>query len=104
MSSLFTPVRLGEFTLISRIVMAPMTRSRSPGGIPTALNAEYDAQRAGAVLIVTGGSSPAPEGLGCTAIPGLPLRLERGLPLAQADRATFDGGDARSDTDYPAAA
>ena len=71
MSSLFTPVRVGDFTLKSRIVMAPMTRSRSPGGVPSALNAEYYAQRAGAGLIVTEGTSPAPEGLGYSDIPGL---------------------------------
>lgn len=71
MSDLFSPVRLGDLALPSRIVMAPMTRSRSPGGVPTALNAEYYAQRAGAGLIVTEGTSPAPEGLGYPAIPGL---------------------------------
>lgn len=33
--------------------------------------------------------------------PDLPLRLENNLPLNEADRTTFFGGDARGYTDYP---
>lgn len=45
---LFTPVRLGALTLQHRVVMAPLTRSRSiqPNSIPGDLMAEYYAQRA----------------------------------------------------------
>lgn len=45
---LFTPVTLGATTLKHRIVMAPLTRSRSiqPNSIPGELMAEYYAQRA----------------------------------------------------------
>jgi N-ethylmaleimide reductase len=31
----------------------------------------------------------------------LPLRLENNLPLNEADRTTFFGGDTRGYTDYP---
>jgi N-ethylmaleimide reductase len=41
MVDLFCPTQLGNISLANRIVMAPMTRSRSPGGVPNALNAEY---------------------------------------------------------------
>ena len=68
---LFTPTRLGDVTLPNRVVMAPMTRSRSPAGVPTALNATYYAQRAGAGLIITEGTSPSANGRGYTDIPGL---------------------------------
>ncbi|MCB9734250.1 MAG: alkene reductase [Deltaproteobacteria bacterium] len=68
---LFAPATLGRMTLDNRVVMAPMTRSRALGGVPNALMAEYYAQRAGAGLIVTEGTSPAPEGLGYSRIPGL---------------------------------
>ncbi|NTV08652.1 MAG: hypothetical protein HGA81_08625, partial [Chlorobium limicola] len=34
MSILFTPAKLGPFTLQNHMVMAPMTRSRAPGNIP----------------------------------------------------------------------
>src|SRR5579862_5800687 len=45
---LFTPVQLGAMTLKHRVVMAPLTRSRSiqPNSIPGDLMAEYYAQRA----------------------------------------------------------
>jgi N-ethylmaleimide reductase len=34
--------------------------------------------------------------------PDLPIRLERGLPIAPYNRATFYGGDEVGYTDYPA--
>ena len=43
---LFQPFRLKSLALKNRIVMAPMTRSFSPGGIPTPQVAEYYARRA----------------------------------------------------------
>ena len=45
---LFSSIELGPFTLKNRIVMPPLTRSRStqPGNIPNELMAEYYAQRA----------------------------------------------------------
>lgn len=45
---LFTPVQIGAIALKHRVVMAPLTRSRSeqPGDIPGALMAEYYSQRA----------------------------------------------------------
>ncbi len=51
--------------------MAPMTRSRAIGNIPNDLMATYYGQRAGAGLIVTEGTSPSPNGLGYSRIPGL---------------------------------
>ncbi len=68
---LFTPYRLGRIDLRNRVVMAPMTRSRSPGNVPGEIVATYYAQRAEAGLIVTEGTAPAPEGLGYARIPGL---------------------------------
>jgi len=45
---LFTPVRLGQLNLKHRVVMAPMTRSRSeqPGGIPGDMMVQYYSDRA----------------------------------------------------------
>ncbi|MGJ8675535.1 MAG: alkene reductase, partial [Pseudoalteromonas sp.] len=47
---LFSSIELGPFTLKNRIVMPPLTRSRStqPGNIPNELMAEYYSQRASA--------------------------------------------------------
>ena len=68
---LFSPYKLGRVELKNRVVMAPMTRSRSIGNIPGEIVATYYAQRAEAGLIITEGTSPAPEGLGYARIPGL---------------------------------
>jgi 2,4-dienoyl-CoA reductase-like NADH-dependent reductase (Old Yellow Enzyme family) len=45
---LFQPFTLRGLTLKNRVVMAPMTRSHSPGGYPTPENASYYARRAAA--------------------------------------------------------
>lgn len=68
---LFTSHRLGKITLTSRIVMAPMTRSRATGNVPNELMAKYYEMRADAGLIITEGTSPSPNGLGYTRIPGI---------------------------------
>jgi N-ethylmaleimide reductase len=70
-SPLYSPYRLGRIELKNRIVMAPMTRSRSIGNVPGDQVATYYAQRAEAGLIVTEGTSPSPNGLGYARIPGL---------------------------------
>lgn len=68
---LFSEYKMGNITLKNRIVMAPMTRSRAINNIPNDLMATYYGQRAGAGLIVTEGTSPSPNGLGYSRIPGL---------------------------------
>jgi N-ethylmaleimide reductase len=68
---LFSETEFGRTSLKNRVVMAPMTRSRAVGGVPNDLMARYYAQRAGAGLIVTEGTSPSPNGLGYARIPGL---------------------------------
>jgi len=58
--ALFTPFSIKGLTLPNRIVMAPMTRSFSPGGIPGEDVAAYYRRRAegGVGLIVTEGTYP----------------------------------------------
>ena len=70
---LLTPVKLGPYTLKNRVVMAPMTRDRAdnPELAPTALHAEYYAQRATAGLIITEGSQISPQGAGYIYTPGI---------------------------------
>jgi N-ethylmaleimide reductase len=58
---LFTPLRLGALTLPNRIIMAPLARARSDEHrAPTAMVAEYYAQRADAGLIISEASSVGP--------------------------------------------
>ncbi len=73
MTALFDSVALAGHTLKNRIVMPPMTRSRStqPGDVPNALMAEYYAQRAGAGLIISEGTQISQLGKGYAWTPGI---------------------------------
>ena len=53
---LFAPLQLGAFALKHRVIMAPLTRTRSPGGIPDENVVKYYEQRAsdGGLLISEG--------------------------------------------------
>ena len=59
-NKLFTPIQVGSMELEHRVVMAPLTRSRSvqPGSIPGDLMLEYYSQRAseGGLLVSEGTS------------------------------------------------
>ena len=72
-SVLFTETRLGPFTLKNRIVLPPLTRSRSsqPGNIANDLMATYYRQRAGAGFMVTEGTQIEPRGQGYAWTPGI---------------------------------
>ncbi|HEX5692994.1 MAG TPA: alkene reductase [Arenimonas sp.] len=70
-SVLHAPTALSGLSLRNHIVMAPMTRSRAPGNVPGELMATYYRQRASAGLVITEGTSPSPNGLGYSRIPGL---------------------------------
>lgn len=70
-NKLLTSYKLGKTELKNRVVMAPMTRSRAIGNIPNDLMAEYYRQRSNAGLIITEGTSPSPNGLGYSRIPGI---------------------------------
>jgi 2,4-dienoyl-CoA reductase-like NADH-dependent reductase (Old Yellow Enzyme family) len=72
MPTLFDPLRLGDITLPNRIVMAPLTRSRSgETRTPGPLVAEYYAQRASAGLIISEATSVTSRGVGYADTPGL---------------------------------
>jgi len=72
MRGLFDPLDLGALELPNRIVMAPLTRARSCcDAVPTALMAEYYAQRASAGLIISEATGISREGLGWPNAPGL---------------------------------
>jgi 2,4-dienoyl-CoA reductase-like NADH-dependent reductase (Old Yellow Enzyme family) len=63
-SPLLEPIDFGPYRLPNRVVMSPMTRNRSPGELPNALNAAYYAQRATAGLIISESTAISAEGLG----------------------------------------
>ena len=72
MTNHWTPIRLGDIALDHRLAMAPMTRDRSTAtGAPTAVNADYYAQRASMGLIITEGTQPSDDGQGYLLTPGI---------------------------------
>lgn len=71
MPDLFEPVIIGDLSLANRIVMAPLTRNRSPHAVPGDLTATYYTQRATAGLIVSEGTPITQQGQGYADVPGL---------------------------------
>lgn len=71
--SLFQPLTLGRHVLQNRIVLPPLTRSRSsqPGNIANELMATYYKQRAGAGFMITEGTQIEPRGQGYAWTPGI---------------------------------
>jgi N-ethylmaleimide reductase len=70
--TLFTPLRVGAIQLPNRIVMAPLTRMRAgANNVPTALNAEYYAQRSSAGLIISEGTAVSAQEQGYPSSPGI---------------------------------
>src|ERR1700719_4157576 len=71
---LFTPIQVGPMKLKHRVVMAPLTRSRSvqPGSIPGDLMLEdYTQPRSDGGFIVSEGTSIWIAAGGCSGAPGL---------------------------------
>jgi len=71
MSKLFAPFDLPGISLANRVVMAPMTRTRTENNVPSEMTALYYAQRASAGLIITEGLPISDEARGYLYTPGL---------------------------------
>ena len=71
MTRLFEPTTAGQLSLSNRIVMAPLTRNRAPGAVPTPLMATYYEQRATAGLLITEATAISHQGQGYSDVPGL---------------------------------
>jgi len=71
MTTLFDPLQVGAWTLPNRIVMAPLTRNRAPGAVPTPLMASYYAQRASAGLLISEATAITAQAQGYADVPGL---------------------------------
>ena len=69
--SLFDTVQAGDLHLANRVVMAPLTRNRSPNAIPGPFAAQYYAQRASAGLLITEATAISHQGQGYSDVPGL---------------------------------
>jgi N-ethylmaleimide reductase len=62
---------VGDIALSNRVVMAPLTRNRAPGAVPTPLMATYYRQRASAGLLITEATAISHQGQGYSDVPGL---------------------------------
>ncbi len=72
MTDLFTPLAMGSLLLPNRVLMAPLTRCRATGDhVPTALMAEYYAQRASAGLVITECAMVMPDTSSFATEPGI---------------------------------
>jgi N-ethylmaleimide reductase len=72
MPDLFTPMHLGDIAIPNRVLMAPLTRCRAGAGFaPTALNAQYYAQRAGSGLLISEATCIEPRAHGYPSVPGI---------------------------------
>lgn len=71
--SLFQPLKLGRHILKNRVVLPPLTRSRSsqPGNIANELMATYYQQRAGTGFMISEGTQIEPRGQGYAWTPGI---------------------------------
>ncbi len=89
MPTLFDPARAGDLHLKNRVVMAPLTRNRAPGAVPTPLMATYYGQRASAGLIISEATPVSHQGQGYADVPGLytPEQVAAWKPVTDAVHA-----------------
>ena len=91
--NLFSPLTVGDLTLANRVVMAPLTRTRSGAeGVPGALVAEHYAQRAGLGMIITEGVYPTAESRAYPGQPGIVTEAQVEGWRAVADAVHAEGG------------
>ena len=89
---LFETLKLGDYLLANRIVLAPLTRGRAgESRLPNVLMAEYYAQRADAGLLISEGVSISEQGLGWLNSPGI-YNDEQAQAWQQITQAVHDKG------------
>ena len=78
MKKLLTPLKLGPYELKNRVVMAPLTRTRSgEGNVPREMNVTYYRQRSTAGLIITEATPVSSNGHGYAYTPGIHTEEQR---------------------------
>lgn len=91
--NLFSPLTAGDLRLANRVVMAPLTRTRSGAdGVPGAIVAEHYAQRAGLGMIITEGVYPTEESRAYPGQPGIVTDEQVEGWRAVADAVHAEGG------------
>ncbi|WP_104092477.1 alkene reductase [Arthrobacter sp. GMC3] len=91
--NLFSPVKLGDLNLPNRLVMAPLTRSRSGvDGVPGDIVVEYYRQRATMGMLISEGTYPSFAGQAFTRQPGLVTDAQIAGWKRVTDAVHADGG------------
>jgi len=91
-TALLSPYRIGAFEVRNRVVMAPMTRNRASGNLPTPTIATYYAQRASAGLIITEASQISEQAAGYPKTPGIHTDLQAAAWRQVTDAVHEEGG------------
>lgn len=68
---LLSPVQFGSLKLPNRVIMAPLTRARTPDRVPGSLQALYYSQRATAGMIISEATNISPTAVGYVYTPGI---------------------------------
>ncbi|WP_143304601.1 alkene reductase [Chitinophaga vietnamensis] len=89
---LLAPFHTTGLSLRNRVVMAPMSRRRSPAGIPNDATRIYYGQRASAGLIITENTVVAPNGTGILHTPGIYNEAQKAGWKAVTDEVHAKGG------------
>ncbi|RFM27811.1 alkene reductase [Deminuibacter soli] len=89
---LLSPLVTSRHHFQNRVVMAPMSRRRSPNGIPNASVPLYYAQRAGAGLIIAENSAVAGNGIGYLDAPGIYNEAQKAAWKRVVDEVHAYGG------------
>lgn len=89
---LFEPFDLGGLSLPNRVVMAPMTRNRSPGQVQSAWAVEHYSARATAGLLIGEATQVSPRGQGTADTPGLHSPEQAAAWKAVTDAVHAAGG------------
>jgi N-ethylmaleimide reductase len=92
MPSLFDQAQFGDLTLANRIVMAPLTRSRSVGLLPGPSAVEYYRQRASAGLLISEGTQITRQGQGYLDTPGIHSKEQIAAWKKVTDAVHAEGG------------
>jgi N-ethylmaleimide reductase len=73
--NVFSPLKVGRYTVPNRVFMAPLTRNRAAAGnVPQAMNVEYYRQRAAAGLVIAEATQVSDTAQGYPATPGIHTR------------------------------
>ena len=59
--TLFTPTNLGSLSIPNRVIMAPLTRARTPDSVPGKIQEAYYGQRTGSGLIISEATNISPN-------------------------------------------